>query len=576
MATQTNASSLQRVRDLFDAASMLAPAARSAFLEDVCQGDARPGAEVEALLARGPLLSSLATEDHQRISGLFHAAFALSASDRRAFLDRACAGHPADRRYLDSLLSHAEDSSFLETAPVFAQEDAVTRTGPSTSTGAARAAAPPPGGPGDRMIGRRVREYEILAKLGEGGMGVVYLALDTNLQKHVALKAVRPEYANDPEYRRRLVREAQLAAQLSHPNIATVHALFEDGRDIFIVSEFVKGSSLREVVNRGPMSYARLLAVFTGIATGLEAAHARGIIHRDLKPDNILLTEDDVPKIVDFGLAKSRDAILGSTRLQAESRPGEGTPAYMAPEQIEERPERPLDFRCDQFAFGVTLYEAATGINPFEGRSLLTTLENIKYSEPPALSRPGLELDRLDAIVRRCLRKSPGERYASTGQLVHDLEQLSARPTPVPAPDPPSPWPSPRRWWEVHQIVMALVYGGMLTYLWLVHGLAQPLWAARLLMFTALVAGALLVCMRAHFWFASRFRMATLSRSRERYGPGVRGADWIFSATLAALAALMLIVERPGTAAPLAILAVVNVVVFLVIERAAEDDAFPG
>ena len=123
---------------------------------------------------------------------------------------------------------------------------------------------------------------------------------------------------------------------------------------------------------------------------------------------------------------------------------------------------------------------------------------------------------------------------------------------------------------------MALVYGGVLTYLWLVHGLARPLWASRALMFTALVAGALLVCMRAHFWFASRFTLTTLSRSRERYGPGVRVADWVFSATLAVLAALMLFVERPGTAAPLVILAAVNVVVFLVIERAAEDDAFPG
>jgi hypothetical protein len=559
------------LNQLLEAAVVLAPADRPTFLASVCAGEPRLRAELEALLAREQRPPRLELQDRQRISGVFHAAFALPPGDRGAFLDLSCAGRPDDRREIESLLRHAADSGVLEQPVALATASTRLEPAPGWQGGSSRGA---PVEPPDPLVGRKIREHVILSKLGEGGMGVVYKALDTKLEKHVAIKMVRPEYAANADYRRRLVSEAQLAARLSHPNIATVHALFDEGPDLFIVSEYVPGSSLREIVSRGPLPYARLVEMFTGIASGLEAAHAKGIIHRDLKPDNVLLAEDEVPKIVDFGLAKSTRAILSHTRLNSRSGTHPGTPAYMAPEQIEEEPGQRLDFRCDLFAFGVTLYEAASGINPFEGRSLLTTLENIKRLEPPVLARPGTDLHALNAIVQRCLRKNPLERYASTGALVRDLEQLAAPVRPKPGRDdvvPSHPW----TWWEVHQLAVgAAFYPVVLTLLWLVHALARPLWASRALAFASLVVGSLLVAMRLHYLFASRERLSTLARTRTRYRRPVSTADWVFSAVFAMMAGLMLLVDRPGTAAPLLIAAVVNVVLFLVVEPASEADAF--
>jgi serine/threonine protein kinase len=583
MTSSSRTSSQQRLNELFEAAVLLAPADRRAFLEEVCAGDPRLSLEVQALLSREPSLSPLGAQDRQRISGVFHAAFALPREDRRAFLDRACASRPEDRREVELLLGQAESSVAAPLAEKSPPDE--TRVGSATDQdGRSQAGSPSPparhlqqeeAGASpfvDRFVGRRVREYEILRKLGEGGMGVVYLALDTRLQKQIAIKVVRPDFAGNAEYRKRLVSEAQLAARLSHPNIATVHALFDEGADIFIVSEFVPGPSLREVVSRGPLPYARLVRVFTSIARALESAHAKGIIHRDLKPDNVLLAEDDTPMIVDFGLAKSTRAILVSTRMASESGTHAGTPAYMAPEQVEDRPGQPLDFRCDLFAFGVTLYEAATGINPFEGRSLFTTLENIKRIEPATLGRPGTDLGQLDGIVQRCLRKNPADRYESTRDLVQDLERL--RPSTVSIPPRP-PVVASRTWWEVHQLALSLFYAASLTLLWLVHPLARPLWASRALAFAALAGGALLIGMRSHFWFASRQRLSTLGRTRALYRRAVRWADWAFSGTFATMTALLLYVDRPGPAAPLLIIAAVNVVVFFVVEPASEADAFP-
>ena len=564
-AVATGMASQERLNQLLEAAVVLAPADRPTFLASVCAGEPRLRAELEVLLAREQRPPRLELQDRQRISGVFHAAFALPPGDRGTFLDLSCAGRPDDRREVESLLRHAADSGFLEQAVALATDSTRLEPVPGREGGSGRGA---PVEPPDPLIGRKIREHVILGKLGEGGMGVVYKALDTKLEKHVAIKMVRPEYAANADYRRRLESEAQLAAKLSHPNIATVHALFDEGPNLFIVSEYVPGSSLREIVSRGPLPYARLVEMFTGIARGLAAAHAKGIIHRDLKPDNVLLAEDEVPKIVDFGLAKSTRAMLSWSGTHP------GTPAYMAPEQIEEEPGQRLDFRCDLFAFGITLYEAASGINPFEGRSLLSTLENIKHLEPPVLARPGTDLHALNAIARQCLRKNPVERYASTGALVRDLEQLAAPPQPRPGPDVvvrPHPW----TWWEVHQLAVgAAFYPIVLTLLWLVHTLARPLWASRALAFASLVVGSLLVAMRLHYLFASRERLSMLARTRSRYRRAVRLADWVFSAFVAMMAGLMLYVDRPGTAAPLLIAAAVNVVLFLVVEPASEADAF--
>jgi len=257
----------------------------------------------------------------------------------------------------------------------------------------------------------------------------------------------------------------------------------------------------------------------------------------------------------------------------------------MAPEQAEEHPPRPIDFRADVFSFGVTLYEAITGRNPFEGRSLLTTLENITMLNPPPPTRPNADLGALAGIVARCLQKRPEDRYGTTKDLVADLEALKPHPEP-PKPLPvPGPWPIPPvPWWEVHQVVMSAFYAGSLVLLWLVHPLATPLWAARACTFVALTVGAVLVAIRGVLWLRLReARLAPrspqkrllLARVRTQFRPWLRGADWAFSLIFVAMAGLMLAINRPGTAAPLLLVAAINAVVFLFVEPSSESDAFP-
>ena len=292
-------------------------------------------------------------------------------------------------------------------------------------------------------------------------MGVVYLALDTKLEKQVAIKVVRPEYAKDPDYRRRLVSEAQLAAKLSHPNIATVYTLFEEGPDLFVVSEYVAGPSLREELSHGPLEYARMLRLFTGIAHGLEAAHTKAIIHRDLKPDNILLTEDDVPKIVDFGLAKSTRAIIASTRMVApavDSRTGAGTPAYMAPEQVDEAagtvglPLRPVRLRRHAVRGG-------HGHQPLRG-SLDMDHARQHQARGAAPARAPRDRPRSPRCGRAAVPSQGPARTVRVDEGPRARAGGVARLVPV-APPPPDATSAPARpWWEVHQLSMTVFYSG--------------------------------------------------------------------------------------------------------------------
>jgi serine/threonine protein kinase len=562
---------------LAEAALQVPAARRAAFLGEACGGDAALRREVNALVSRHARLSALPPGTRQRVSGLFHAALGMPRERRARYLDLACCEEPAVREEVAELLACADDPEFLEVPARLSTADETKMHVPGRAGWQA-------GSPhlSDPFVGRRIRQYEIVRKVGEGGMGVVYLALDTTLDCHVAVKVIRPEHSASADYRRRLVSEARLTAQLAHHNIGRVFQLLDEGPELFIVSEFVNGPSLREVMSRGPLAYATLIDYFTGIGHGLAAAHAKDIVHRDLKPDNVLLTEEGEPKIVDFGLAKSHRVLLQTTRSSGDGTPG--TPAYMAPEQTEERPARPIDFRADIFAFGVTLYEAIDGRNPFEGRTLYTTIENIKHLRPPPPTRPNVDLGPLSAIVARCLEKRPEDRYSSTKDLVADLERLIPLPIPVPpVPPPPPPAQPPASWWEVHQLAMLVVYAAGLTLLWLVHPLASPLWASRTVAFAALIVGAALMTIRGVVWL--RLREARLDPSSKKlrllmtatkeYLLWLRAADWAFSIAFAGAAGLMVAVNRPGTAAPLLILAVVNVLVFLFVEPISKADAFP-
>ena len=325
------------------------------------------------------------------------------------------------------------------------------------------------------MIGQTVSHYRIEEKLGEGGMGVVYRAEDTRLGRQVALKALAPAYARDPNRRKRFQHEARAAARLNHPGIAAVYEMEEVGEDLYIVYEYVRGENLRAVVNRGGVKLEGLLDIATDIAAALAAAHAQGVVHRDLKPENIARTPDGNTKILDFGLARFQPERLDQETASHLTDAGAivGTVAYMSPEQLE---GKEVDFRTDIFSFGVLLYELATGVRPFEGGSPASTIARILTGEAvPMRERNPITPAELDRIVRKCLRKSPEERYQSTRDLQVDLENLrrdsgSGARRAVAAGELREEEPSllramfarigvtPRRWWELQQLFAVFVY----------------------------------------------------------------------------------------------------------------------
>ena len=296
-------------------------------------------------------------ERWHRLNQLFHAALEHDPTRRATFLDEACAGDPSLRAEVASLLAHHEQASgFIDT--------------PAHAAATERAEV----GSGESLVGRRLGQYVVTRKLGQGGMGVVYLADDTRLRRPVAIKALTREFTGDNQRRDRLRREAQAAAALSHPGIATVYALEEFDDNLYIVCEYVPGETLRAEVDNGAAAARALLNAAVEIARALVAAHEHGVIHRDLKPENVIRTKDGGIKVLDFGLARfqstQRQAALSSTRL---TEPGTilGTPGYIAPEQLR---GSNVDFRADMFSFGVMLYELAAGVHPFEGSGPASTI----------------------------------------------------------------------------------------------------------------------------------------------------------------------------------------------------------
>jgi serine/threonine protein kinase/tetratricopeptide (TPR) repeat protein len=268
------------------------------------------------------------------------------------------------------------------------------------------------------MIGQTISHYKILAKLGEGGMGVVYKAEDTKLKRLVAIKFLPRQISVSEEERERFKIEAQAAAALNHPNIATIHAIEEVDDEMFIVMEFIEGQELRKLlIDNGQLSIDNCLNYVTQIAEGLKAAHAKGITHRDIKSSNIMVTETGQVKIMDFGLAK----IAGGAPL-TKDHSTLGTAAYMSPEQAR---GEPVDHRTDIWAFGVVLYEMLTGQLPFRGEYEQAVIYSILNEEPKPVSqiREGLP-GELHAILQKTLSKNCDERYQNLGEVLKDLEQL--------------------------------------------------------------------------------------------------------------------------------------------------------
>jgi serine/threonine protein kinase len=271
----------------------------------------------------------------------------------------------------------------------------------------------------------RIGPYEILARLGAGGMGQVYRARDPRLQRQVAIK-ILPEAARlDPDRRRRFAQEAVAASALNHPNILTVYDVGVDAETPYLVAELIEGDSLRNEMNRGKVPLKRAIEIIHQIAEGLTAAHDAGIVHRDLKPENVMVTPDGRVKIVDFGLAKGQDddaALLAQTGTQTASGLIIGTVPYMSPEQAR---GGKADFRSDQFALGVLLYELMTATHPFRRDTAVQTLSAIITDEPPDPTQLNATLPwPLRWLMRRLLAKNPRDRYAHTADVAADLRTI--------------------------------------------------------------------------------------------------------------------------------------------------------
>jgi serine/threonine protein kinase len=504
-----------------------------------------------------------------QLKDIFGRALELDPAGRAVFLDHACRDDTELRREIENLLtSHDQADGFLAqpageaAAEWMSQDDAA-----------------------DPLIGSRLGPYVVNKKLGQGGMGIVYLATDTRLGRDVAVKALAPQYTSDRERRERLRREARIAATLSHPSIATVFALEEYDGSLYIVSEYVHGSTLHEELAAGPLPAPRLLDTAIEIAGALAAAHDRGIIHRDLKPENVVRKLDGKIKILDFGLARLLASHTASSQISARlTREGIflGTPAYASPEQLL---GHEVDFHSDIFSFGIILYELACGNHPFSATDSVATIARILEAEPHDMAQlrqaapPGLE-----SIVERCLRKIPEQRYGSAQELVGALEQVRRRiaaPAPPPkeetyVPDRPARSDPSRTlwWWQFHQAFIGFAYYGMLYPMWQVKVWHPRIWGP-LLFFSFLGAVSVAANLRFYLWFASAFYPEELSETRLRVAPWIRLGDLVFVALL--LSAALAIISAHEIIATLLIgVAIAVLGAFLIIEPTTTRAAFPG
>ena len=273
--------------------------------------------------------------------------------------------------------------------------------------------------------GTRLGPYEILSAIGAGGMGEVYRARDTNLKRDVAIKALLPDVATDPDRLARFIREARILASLSHPNIALIHGIEDSSGVRVLVMELIDGPTLSERIARGALPVEDALAIARQIADALEAAHEQGIVHRDLKPANIKVRPDGTVKVLDFGIAKIVDPPAGSTAAAAgadsptatgpvatQSGIVFGTAAYMSPEQAR---GQALDKRTDIWAFGCVLYEMLTARPPFTGQTLSDILDAIITREPDWTRLPAAAPEPVVRLLRRCLEKDHRRRSRRRG-----------------------------------------------------------------------------------------------------------------------------------------------------------------
>ncbi len=349
-------------------------------------------------------------ERWKQIDKIFHAALNRDPSARAAFLAEACKEDDSLRAEVETLIaSHEKESSFFETPPSdlaaeFLDKKKVIYEG-------------------------KIAHYKILRKIGSGGMGEVYLAEDTRLNRKVALKLLPSEFTNDNDRVRRFEREAKAASALNHPNILTIYDIGQFNSSSFIASEYIDGETLRERMRESKMPLEEILAVSIQVAEALDAAHQAGIIHCDIKPENIMLRKDGYVKVLDFGLAKLTETQTASslsrtdTQSLAPTKPGMifGTVRYMSPEQAR---GLKLDARSDLFSFGIVLYELITSHPPFDGLTSSDVFVSILEKNPLPLRSYDEFSDELQWIISKTLSKDVEERYQTAKDLLTDLKRF--------------------------------------------------------------------------------------------------------------------------------------------------------
>src|SRR5262245_35121771 len=355
-------------------------------------------------------MTAMNPEKWRQVERLYHSALQREAEQRASFLATACEGDDSLRREVESLLAHQSQAENLMEAPVMEV--------------AAKALADDQNG---SMAGQSLGSYQILSRLGAGGMGEVYQARDARLERTVALKILPAEVAADAERMRRFVREAKAASALNHPHVATIYEIGEAHGVNFIAMEYVEGQTLAARINGHPLKVNEIVEIGSQIADALDEAHGKGITHRDIKPANVMITPRVQVKVLDFGLAKMTRAlqpISSDISTQAKTEPGMvmGTVPYMSPEQAL---GREVDHRSDLFSLGVALYEMATGRLPFAGANSSETLDRILHAQPEAMARFNYDAPaELERIVRKCLEKEREDRYQTAKELLNDLAVL--------------------------------------------------------------------------------------------------------------------------------------------------------
>ncbi|WP_310568909.1 serine/threonine-protein kinase [Gemmatimonas sp.] len=358
------------------------------------------------------MIEKLPTGEWQRVEAVLGGALERTGLARREFIDQACTGDEALRREVTSLLAAHDRTGAV---------DALAADIAPLAAGLRIDGTSPGDGENDHetrsLVGRTITQYRIISRLGHGGMGVVYEAFDTRLQRPVALKFLSPHLTHDRHAQRRFETEARAAAALDHPNICSVSEIgTTDGGERFLVMPLCIGETLHERIARGPLDIPDAVEIAVQISRGLAKAHDAGIVHRDIKPSNLFITHDGVVKILDFGIAKLLDqaiVLTGGGLL--------GTPAYMSPEQV--RGER-IDAGTDVWAVGVVLYEMLTGERPFHARGA-ALLARIAHAEPAPLPNFRADLpDALDTLIRRALSKKRADRPSSMRDIERELVAL--------------------------------------------------------------------------------------------------------------------------------------------------------